>query len=164
MDVNEPNVSETRDGRLFMVMRSKTGRLLQSYSLDRGATWLSVLPSELAALQTTPMLIRIPQTGDLLCVWNQVSGEEIRRGFQRGRFSAALSRDSGRTWGHFKTLELQAEGMEETPHLQSEFPIPRRLVSRISMGVLPDSFMMFSHPNIDIVSDKVFIRYCRIWP
>lgn len=164
VDVNEPNVAETRDGRLFMIMRSKTGRLLQSYSLDRGATWLSVLPSELAASQTTPMLIQIPQTGDLLCVWNQVSGEEIRRGFQRGRLSAAVSRDSGRTWGNFKTLELQAEGMEETPRLQPEFPIPRRLVSRISMGVLPDSFMMFSQPNIDIVGDKVFIRYSRIWP
>lgn len=163
IDVNEPNVAETNDGRLLMVMRSKTGRLLQSYSLDRGRTWLSVLPSELAASQTTPMLIRIPRTGDLLCVWNQVSGEEIRRGFQRGRLSAALSRDSGLTWENFKTLELQ-EGMDTTARITPEFPLVVRLTSRIAMGVLPEGFMMYSQPNIDIASDLVFIRYTRIWP
>lgn len=163
IDVNEPNVAETNDGRLLMIMRSKTGRLLQCYSLDRGRTWLSVLPTELAASQTTPMLIRIPRSGDLLCVWNQVSGEEIRRGFQRGRLSAALSRDNGLTWGNFRTLELQ-EGMEDTARVTPEFPLVVRIVARIAMGVLPDGFMMFSQPNIDIVGDQVFLRYSRIWP
>ena len=163
VDVYEPNIAETKDGRLLMIMRSKTGRLLQSYSLDRGVTWLSVLPTELSASQTTPMLIRIPQTGDLLCVWNQVSSEEILRGFQRGRLSAAISRDSGLTWENFRTLELQ-EGMEDVTRIVPEFPIPRRVVARPGLGQLPDGFAMFSQPNIDIVGDRVFIRYGRMWP
>ena len=163
IDVYEPNIAETKDGRLLMIMRSKTGRLLQSYSLDQGVTWLSVLPSELSASQTTPMLIKIPKTGDLLCVWNQVSCEEIRRGFQRGRLSAAISRDSGLTWENFKTLELQ-EGMENTARITPEFPIARRVVGRPGLGQLPDGFAMFSQPNLDIVGDQVFIRYGRMWP
>ena len=163
IDVYEPNIAETKDGRLLMIMRSKTGRLLQSYSLDQGVTWLSVLPTELSASQTTPMLIRIPKTGDLLCVWNQVSSEEILRGFQRGRLSAAISRDSGLTWENFRTLELQ-EGMEDVARIVPEFPIPRRVVGRPGLGQLPDGFVMFSQPNIDIVGDLVFIRYGRMWP
>lgn len=163
IDVYEPNVAETRDGRLLMIMRSKTGRLLQSTSMDQGVTWLSVLPTELAASQTTPQLVRIPRTGDLLCVWNQVSAEEIRRGFQRGRLSAALSRDNGLTWGSFKTLELQ-EGMEDVARIAPEFPIPRRLVGRAAQGQLPDGFMTFTQPNVDVAGDAVCVRYGRQWP
>jgi hypothetical protein len=163
IDVYEPNVAETQDGRLLMIMRSKTGRLLQSYSVDQGVTWLSVLPTELSASQTSPQLQRIPQTGDLLCVWNQVSCEEIRRGFQRGRLSSAISRDSGLTWESFKTLELQA-GMEDVARITPEFPIARRVVGRPGLGKLPDGFVMFTQPVVDIVGDRVFVRYGRQWP
>ena len=163
VDVYEPNVAETKDGRLLMIMRSKTGRLLQSYSMDQGVTWLSVLPTELSASQTSPQLINIPRTGDLLCVWNQVSCEEIRRGFQRGRLSSAISRDSGLTWESFKTLELQ-EGMDDVARIAPEFPIARRVVGRPGLGQLPDGFIMFSQPLVDIVGDLVFVRYARQWP
>lgn len=163
IDVYEPNVAETNDGRLLMIMRSKTGRLLQSYSLDQGVTWLSVLPTELSASQTTPMLNKIPKTGDLLCVWNQVSCEEIRRGFGRGRLSAAISRDSGLTWENFKTLELQ-EGMQDAARIAPEFPIARRVVGRPGLGQLPDGLAMFSQPNVEIVGNLVFVRYVRMWP
>ncbi len=163
VDVYEPNVAETKDGRLLMIMRSKTGRLLQSYSLDQGKTWLSVLPTELSASQTTPQLIQMPKTKDLLLIWNQVSCEEIRRGFQRGRLSAAISRDSGLTWENFKTLELQ-EGMADVARITPEFPIARRVVGRPGQGQLPDGFIMFSQPNVDIAGKLVFIRYGRMWP
>ena len=163
IDVYEPTVAETADGRLLMIMRSKTGRLLQSYSLDQGETWLSVLPTELSASQTSPQVHRIPGTGDLLCVWNQVSCEEIRRGFQRGRLSSAISRDSGLTWESFKTLELQ-EGMQDVARIAPEFPIARRVVGRPGLGQFPDGFIMFSQPVVDIAGDLVFVRYVRQWP
>ena len=38
-----------------------------------------------------------PKNGDLMCVWNQVSHEEIRRGYRRGRLSVAISKDNGLT-------------------------------------------------------------------
>ena len=163
IDVYEPTVAETKDGRVLWFARSKTGRLVQSYSADNGVIWYSVQPTELSSSQSPPLLTRIPKTGDLLCVWNQVSAEEIRRGFLRGRLSVAISRDSGLTWGKFKTLELQ-EGMEDVDRIVPEFPIPRRLVARSGIGQLPDGFAMFTYPNVDIVDDWVFIRYLRMWP
>jgi hypothetical protein len=163
LDIYEPTLAETRDGRVLFFARSKVGRLVQSYSLDGGRTWYSVLPTELSSSQSPPLLIQIPKTGDLLCVWNQVSPEEINRGFLRGRLSAAISTDSGMTWRNFKTLELQ-EGMEDIDRIIPEYPIPRVTRGRPGLGMLPDGLAMFSYPNVDIIGDQVFIRYCRMWP
>ena len=163
IDVYEPTVAECKDGRVLMFMRSKTGRLVQSYSLNGGQTWFSVLPTELASSQSPPVLVRIPTTDDLLCVWNQVSCEEIRRGFLRGRLSVAISRDSGMSWENFRTLELQ-EQMTDAARIPPELPISRRVVGRPGLGQLPDGFAMFTYPNVDIAGDSVFIRYSRMWP
>lgn len=163
IDLYEPTAAETKDGRVLLFARAKIGRLVQSYSRDGGLTWYPAEPTELASSQSPPLLIRIPQTGDLLCVWNQVSSAEIRRGFLRGRLSAAISSDSGLTWDHFKTLELQ-EGMEEIARLTPEFPMARHVVGRSPFCQLPDGFAMFTYPNVDIVGDRVFVRYLRAWP
>ena len=163
IDLYEPTSAETKDGRVLMFSRSKTGRLVQSYSLDGGKVWYTAQPTELASSQSPPMLVQIPQTGDLLCVWNQVSAEEIRRGLLRGRLSAAISKNSGLTWQNFKTLELQ-EGLEDVDRITPEFPIARRLVARSGIGQIPDTFAMFSYANVDIIGDKVFVRYPRSWP
>ena len=162
-DVYEPTSAETADGRLLLFARSKRGRLVQAYSVDRGERWLSMQPTELASYQSPPLLIRIPSTGDLLCVWNQVSGEEIRRFYSRGRLSAAISRDSGLTWENFKTIEVQ-EGLEEVSRIAPEYPIPANLRGNFGPAALPDGFAMFSYPNVDIVGDRVFLRYARMWP
>ena len=70
----EPTLAETKDGRVLLFARCKRGRIAQCYSLDEGRTWHSMQPTELASSQSPPMLVRIPSNGDLLCVWNQVSG------------------------------------------------------------------------------------------
>ena len=163
IDVYEPTAAETKDGRVLMFLRSKTGRVLQSYSKDGGQTWNSIRPTELSSSQAPPMLVAIPSTGDLLCIWNQVSCEEIRRGFMRGRLSSAISRDSGMTWGNFKTIELQ-EGMEDVARIIPEFPIARRVVASTPLEHIPDGFSMFTYCNVDIIGDKVFVRYTRTWP
>ncbi len=160
--IAEPTSAETEDGRVLLFARSETGRVVHSYSLDEGVTWHSILPTELASSASPPMLVRIPQTGDLLCVWNQVSAEEIRRGFARGRLSAAISRDSGQTWENFKTLEVQ-EGMADVARVAPEFPIPRRVKGRPGLGQFPNGYAKFDYPNVDVIGEKVFIRYYRAW-
>lgn len=165
VDLYEPTMAETKDGGVLLLARSKTGRLVQSYSLDGGASWNSAEPTELASSQSPAMLIQLPKTGDLLCVWNQASGEEIRRGFFRGRLSVALSGDNGLTWEHFKTLELQPGGMEDVTRIAPEFPIARVVRPRSPYGrVIADGVAIFAYPNMDIVGDKVFLRYARDWP
>ena len=48
-------------------------------------TWSLPQPTELASSYSPCRLRTIPTAGDLLCVWNQVSGDEIRRGLRRSR-------------------------------------------------------------------------------
>ena len=159
----EPTVAETNDGRLLMFSRCRRGRLAQCYSLDAGDTWLSVQPTNLSSSQSPPMLVRIPQTGDLLCVWNHVSADEIRHGEHRCRLSSAISKDSGRSWCHFKTIE-SCEGMADVDQIVPEFPIPWGLRGNPGLGQLADGYANFDYPNVDIIGDKVFLRYSRGWP
>jgi len=162
-DVYEPTAAETNDGGLLMFARCKRGRVVQCCSLDAGETWLSMRPTDLASSQSPPMLIRLPWTGDLLCVWNQVSAEEIRRGAHRSRLCAAISTDSGRNWSHFKTIQ-SCEGMADVGYVRPQFPIPGTLRGNLGLGQLPDGYASFDYPNVDVVGDKVFLRYTRQWP
>ena len=159
--VFEPNVAETSDGRLLLFARSTVGRLVSSYSYDHGSTWYAVRPTELASGQSPPVLIRIPQTGDLLCVWNQVSREEIRRGYKRNRLSAAISKDGGATRENFKTLELSA-GMDDVDRVPVEYPI-RPTTGLRQVGEFPHGYVQCAYPNVDIAGDKVYVRYYRRW-
>jgi hypothetical protein len=161
-DTDEPSVAETKDGRVLFFARSTVGRIVQSYSGDGGLTWTPVAPTELASSYSPPRLVRIPKTGDLMCVWNQVSPEEIRRGFRQGRLSVAISQDSGATWNHFKTLELSS-GLEDVAWVT-----PRRIEmvirARKDVGRLPDDYAFFHYANVCFARDKVYLMYSRGGP
>ena len=104
-DFEEPAVVELRDGRLLCFGRTRLGEQYQSTSEDGGVTWGPAQPSGLAASYSPASLKTIPKTGDIVCVWNQVSGQEIADGLARMRMSCAVSKDDGKTWEHFKNLE-----------------------------------------------------------
>jgi len=159
--VDEPNVDECSDGRVMLLARSTVGRLVQSYSADGGETWEPVLPSDLAASYSPPRLRRIPSTGDLLCIWNQVSRDEIRRGYRRGRLSCAISQDNGASWQHFKTMEVTA-GLEDTDRIAPQHPITP-IVALPELGTLPEGFASFDYANAWFVGDKVLVLYHRSW-
>jgi hypothetical protein len=155
----EPTVAETKDGRLLMFGRPLVNRIVYSYSADGGNTWSVALPAELASSISPPRLRRIPKTGDLMVVWNQVSREEIRRGYRRGRLSVAISKDSGATWENFKTLEV-SEGLEDVDRIPPEFPI-KMVRARDWVGQLPEGWAFFHYANLNFAGDKVFISYLR---
>ena len=158
----EPTVAETKDGGVLLLARSAVGRLVQSYSPDGGENWYAVTPSQLASSASPAVLARIPQTGDLLVVWNQVSRDEIRLGHRRGRLSVAISRDGGHSWEHFKTLEL-SDGLRDISHLPGEYPI-QMVRARDWVGPLPDGWAWFHYANVDVIGDTVFISYTRGTP
>jgi hypothetical protein len=155
----ETTLAETRDAGILMFGRSEVGRVIYSHSVDAGETWTSPLPTTLPSSGSPARLRRIPSTGDLLCIWNQVSHEEIRRGYRRGRLSAALSKDDGFTWTNFKTLEL-SEGLEEQDRLAPEFPIAM-VRARDTLGRFPDGFAYFHYANANVLGDQVYLTYLR---
>ena len=158
----ECTVAEANNGSLVIFGRSEVGRIVYTTSTDRGITWNALQPTELANSGSPPFLARIPKTGDLLCVWNQMSHEEIRRGYRRGRLTAAISKNNGLTWTHFKTLEL-SEGLEDVTKIAPEYPISM-VRARSYAGELPNDFSYFHYPNVAFVGDNVFIMYLRGGP
>lgn len=103
----EPHVEELRDGRVLMIMRTQLGAVFQSWSGDGGATWSKPQTTGLRSPESCPELMRIPQTGDLLLMWNNAPYDPAFTSHygRRSPLTVAISQDEGATWGHVRDLE-----------------------------------------------------------
>ena len=101
---HEPSVVELKDGRLLCFLRTTTGRLYRSDSPDGGDHWSSPKPTHFTAPDAEPLLTRIPETGDLMLVWNNV---ESRSNWPRTPLSLALSADEGQSWNRYWDVDAR---------------------------------------------------------
>ena len=102
----EPHVAELKDGRLLMTLRTELGAVFQSESGDGGVTWSKPQTTSLRAPESMPCLARIPQTGDLILVWNHsLFDPGYDHSGKRTPLTVALSRDDGKTWGNLRDIE-----------------------------------------------------------
>ena len=103
--LQEPGVVELKDGRLMMFCRTTSGSQYVSYSKDGGQQWSKFGPSNIISPCSPASIERIPQTGDLLLVWNNHQNVDDAHRGKRTPFNAAISRNEGKTWEKIKTLE-----------------------------------------------------------
>ena len=151
---------ELKDGRILLMGRALTGRLYQAFSDDRGYSWWpGAHPTALMSSYSPCRIARLPKTGDILCVWNQLSRSEIRRGLRRCRLSCAVSRDEGQTWEHFKNIEA-IKSLDATAHLPPD-PDMTPVLGDDEVGEVPDDFAVFHYPSISVVGNEVFVSYAR---
>ena len=103
----EAHVEELRDGRLLMVMRTQLGAVFQAHSEDGGASWSKPQTTGLRAPESCPDLVRIPQTGDLMIVWNDSPYDPAFASHygRRSPLTVAISRDEGTTWTNRRNVE-----------------------------------------------------------
>ena len=105
----EPMAVERLDGSLLMLIRTQLGHLYQATSYDGGDTWTEALPMlQLVGSESPAAIKRIPDTGDLLIIWNHVF-DPHRKHWGRTPLSAAISRDDGETWENFRDLETNPD-------------------------------------------------------
>ena len=156
---DEPTLAEAKDGRLVMFMRSTVGRIVEAWSADGGWSWSSAVPNDLLSSYSPARIRRIPGTGDLQAVWNQVSAEEIRGGSRRSRLSTAISVDNGVTWKCFKTLDCSS-ALDASPRVAPEQPVSF-VIARQHVGEFPNDYSVYHYPNICYASDTVYIIYDR---
>lgn len=154
----EGDAVELADGRILMIGRSLTGRLYQAFSPDKGHSWWpGAGPTELMSSYSPARICRLPKSGDLMVLWNQVSREEIRKGLRRSRLSTAVSNDGGKSWHHFKNLEAidSLAGVSKVPTDPDISPV----VGDDQVGAVPEDYAIFHYPSISAVGDEVFISY-----
>lgn len=110
--VTEPSLTELKDGRLWMLIRTNWGEFWSAYSYDGGKFWRTIQPSGIPASSAPPMLRRLA-SGRLVLIWNrkfpdgktewELSGgdglwSETPVSNFREELSIAWSQDDGKTW------------------------------------------------------------------
>jgi hypothetical protein len=108
--LQEPGVVEFADGRLFSWMRTDQGAQFGCYSKDQGNQWTAPEKTELESPASPASIKRLPDSPELLAIYNDHSG---RFPFPKGKRSpliAAISSDGGKTWPRRKLVESDPDG------------------------------------------------------
>lgn len=108
--LQEPGLVELNDGSIMMFIRSNAGVQCLSYSRDRGESWSQVEKSTLVSPLSPASIERIPETGDLMAVWNNNLSEDPEIAKLRTPLNVAISKDEGKNWENIKTLEDDPDG------------------------------------------------------
>ena len=102
----EPVVLPLTNGRAWMLIRTQTGFLYESFSRD-GANWSEARASQFFASNSPARLVRLPD-GRIVLFWNncQVPPRENGQGVYGGRdaLHAAISEDEGKTWRGYREV------------------------------------------------------------
>lgn len=104
----ENMIVELRDGRLWMLIRSKHV-LWESHSSDKGRTWTDAKPTTLATPHSR-FFIRRLSSGNLLLVHHyKFTSDQVNRiGAGRSHLTAQLSTDDGATWNDGLLLDQRS--------------------------------------------------------
>ena len=170
--VDEPTLVETTGGDILLFVRTTLGRLYLCRSgpvdylnkegkrvqMPAGQRFDHPRPTPVAMSYSPCTVRRIPSTGHLLMIWNQISGDEIRAGYRRGRLSSAISTDDGKTWRHFRTVDRLV--LPPAGRVQPD-PEPALARGLDYVGVLPDDFGSVGYPTLEVVDDTVFVFWSR---
>ncbi len=102
----EPTILEMKDGRVWMLIRTQTGYLYESFS-DDGVHWSDAKPSRFVSSNSPAFPIRLDD-GRIVVFWNncvmpqRVDGQGVYGG--RDALHAAISTDEGKTWRGFREV------------------------------------------------------------
>ncbi|WP_339713192.1 sialidase family protein [uncultured Kriegella sp.] len=107
--LQEPGVVVLEGNKLMLFCRTDAGVQYFSYSEDSGETWSPIVAGNIKSPLSPASIKRIPQTGDLLLVWNN-NYEGGRNGGKRTPFNLAISKNEGKSWENSKTLENDPNG------------------------------------------------------
>ncbi len=108
--LQEPGVVELADGKLFSWARTSLGAQYGFNSADGGKTWSAPEPTEMKSPTSPASIERLPNSGELLSIFNDHSGQFPFPKAKRTPLVAAISADGGKTWPHRKLLEGDPDG------------------------------------------------------
>jgi len=102
----EPTIIELRDHRVWMLIRTQTGWLYESFSTD-GVNWSEARPTRFCSSDSPACLVRLPD-GRIVLLWNncentsRIDGQGVYT--NRDVLHAAISDDDGKTWHGYREI------------------------------------------------------------
>ena len=138
-----PIAVELADGRVAMFLMNSTGCIHTCHRQDGAESWEPVIQSGPAPCPATFMVQRLPDSSDLVLVWNHHT--------QRTNLTTAISQDQGNSWSHHRLLESP----EDNP-LPPTYSFP-------SLAFLNGMAHMtwYRHPSDEKTSPRFDLVYCR---
>jgi hypothetical protein len=98
----EPVVTQLPDGRVWMVIRTQTGYLFESYSSNDGETWSPPRPTIFRASNAPAAVLRANER--LYLIWNNEIGEPFRGSVSYSRKSLVMAVKEGDTWVGYRQV------------------------------------------------------------
>ncbi len=108
--LQEPGVVELKNGRILIFCRTKEGVQYSAHSEDGGETWSALAPSNMSSPCSPASIKRIPDTQDLLLIWNDHSNIAPELSGKRTPLVAAISRDERMNWQNKHVLADDPDG------------------------------------------------------
>ena len=148
-------MAETKDGRVLFFARSTCGadraelQQRRRHDLDPRPPTGTGRPVFAPATGPDPQ-DRRPD----VCLESGCS-RRFRRGFRRGRLSAAISQDSGATWSHLQDAGIGG-GLEDVARV-TPGRIEMVIRARKDVGRLPNDYAFFHYANVCFAGDKVYL-------
>lgn len=125
----EPVLIELDNGRVYMLARTETGRLYESFS-DDGANWEPLRPSPFLSTDAPAGLLRL-HDNRILLFWNgcekppRFNGAGVYGG--RDALHAAISSDEGKTWRGYREVyrdPTRNESPQRSGDRGTAYPMP----------------------------------------
>jgi sialidase-1 len=101
----EPGLIQLNDGSVLQIVRTQTGDIWESRSTDRGDSWTKAVKWTVSAPEAPSTLVRLPDNGDFLLVYNPIARVGAPMGGPRTPLAAAISHDEGKSWPLAKLVE-----------------------------------------------------------
>lgn len=108
----EPHLIPLKDGRIWMLARTKNGVLYGSFSED-GAAWSPLRPTRLISSDSPAASVRLAD-GRLVLLLNSCQRWDDLKSYAIGGrevLHAAISTDEGKTWSGFREIMRTPEGL-----------------------------------------------------
>jgi len=103
--LQEPGIAELADGSLWMHLRTDRGCIYESRSEDGGEHWSAPEPTDLVAPLAPASAKCLPDSGDILMIYNDRRRAPHSVFSHRTPLAAAVSRDGGLSWDYHRLIE-----------------------------------------------------------
>ncbi|MGA3323823.1 MAG: sialidase family protein [Terriglobia bacterium] len=105
----EPVLMELEKGRVWMIIRTQTGFLFESFSEDGGETWSQARRTIFRASNAPAGVMRL-RDGRLVLAWNNEFGTPFRDGISYSRQSLVLAIQDGGMWKGYREVATFGPG------------------------------------------------------